>query len=159
MIFLVLASLCLLTYSARVRYYKYWCGGQLQYLEDSECIKKFPSSYDRENWQCPVTTSADQVDRLEGLGYTFSDENATSGNFSPPVDTSTLTDLLRSHNNDAQACLILTRRINKDGKLQLMNRYLCANSAEYAGFETWSRYDVLLSRCSICDIYVVLCLI
>ena len=46
-------------------YYEHWCAHyELQYLDDADCAKAFPTSFDRE-WSCPVRFGSDD----EGEGY------------------------------------------------------------------------------------------
>ena len=49
-------------FGANEFYYKHWCGqpGALQYLDDADCAKLFPSNQDR-SFTCPVSTAVDKV--------------------------------------------------------------------------------------------------
>lgn len=91
-------------------YYTNWCdssSSSLQYLDDKYCEKKFPSLYNRE-WKCPL-----QYDNEYLNNYSY-DLPLNEVN----VDITTLTNIVNP--NDANICLIVTRRQN-DGKLT--NKY------------------------------------
>lgn len=108
-------------------YYTEWCGGELQYLDDKYCIKKFPSKMDRSQ-TCPVAV-LDSVPE----GY-YPDSNLADN---AHVDTTSLGSIIT---NGANLCVILTKRVRQsDGSVKLYNKYFCANEASKTeAFETWS---------------------
>jgi len=115
-------------------YYEHWCGGDLEYLDDGNCVKLFPSSFDRD-WKCPIsiTETTEVVSELNSKGYTIDTPLLTDVN----VDITTLPLLI---NSTANICLIMTKRIVKsNSESYLMNKYYCnGENSLYNGFETWS---------------------
>lgn len=107
-------------------YYTDWCGGDLQYLDDKYCIKKFPSKMDRSQ-TCPVAV-LDSVPE----GY-YPDGNLADTH----IDTTSLSNIVT---NGANLCVILTKRVRQsDGSAKLYNKYFCANElSKTEAFETWS---------------------
>jgi hypothetical protein len=92
-------------------YYSNWCNGaSLEYLDDANCVKKFPSSYDRE-WTCPVRYNEDDS-QLKGYAPADLPLNEVS------IDTSALSKIVSPE--DANICLIVLKRTTT-GKL--MNKF------------------------------------
>lgn len=88
-------------------YYSHWCNGaNLQYLDDANCVKKFPSNYDRE-WSCPILydASSNQFDDYISANTPLKDVE---------VDVTTLSKFVDP--KDANICLIVLKRTT-DGKL------------------------------------------
>lgn len=119
----------------KYRYFDHWCGHGLQYLDDSQCAKKFPSKYDRE-WTCPVPV-------LQSAPEGFQADGPLS---SMKVDTSTLAQIITD--TDVNVCVVITKRVKDTSVSQgfkLYNKYLCAGDySAQTPFETWSRYVTLL---------------
>lgn len=115
-------------------YYNYWCGGSLQYLDDSECVKLFPISFDRE-WQCPLPV-VDSSTIPEGYQPEGPLTNIT-------VDVTSLNEIITD--TDINICIISTRRViapQTSKGFTLYNKYYCTgNSSASNSFETWSRLD------------------
>lgn len=112
-------------------YHTYWCGhGGLQYLDDENCVKKFPNGYDRE-WTCPVP----EVDRIPPG---FQKEGELS---SVSVDTTSLTKYVTD--SAINVCTVVTKRVKdltQPSGFSLYNRYFCAGERSMnEGYETWSR--------------------
>lgn len=114
-------------------YHKYWCGHGLQYLDDSKCIKKFPSVYNRD-WICPNPISSTIPE-----GFVKDNELSTM-----KIDTSSLlnyisNDLLSYVNVRA----VVSKRVKDDTAekgFSLYHRYFCAGDKSMTeGYETWSR--------------------
>jgi hypothetical protein len=123
------------SFSSNDWYNENWCGGELQYLDDRDCVKKFPGDFSR-HWACPISVSATPpaVD-----GY-VSDKDFTTDNGYQymeklPVDTTSLSPFVT---NGVNLCLVVTRRVG--GKVpSLYNKYFCADeSSKTQAFETWS---------------------
>jgi hypothetical protein len=88
-------------------YYSNWCNGaSLEYLDDAKCVKKFPSSYDRE-WSCPVRYN-EEDSQLDGYTAANLPLNEVS------VDINTLSKIVSPE--DANICLIVLKRTTT-GKL------------------------------------------
>ena len=134
-------------YLFRERYYKNWCGGSLQYLDDSLCSKKFPltskvsslksetvlDSSDQSSFVCDVALS-DEAPEADS-GFVLNDD------FSKIlVDVESLDPIVTD--TDINLCVIVTKRVSRHKGLQpkLYNKYLCAGSrSANVAFETWSR--------------------
>jgi len=114
-------------------YYDNWCGGDLKYLDDSECVKKFPSNIDR-NYQCntKIYEDSNEINLLLQKGYNYDTQQLYNIN----VDIEKLLSLITTN---ANVCVILTKRIKVESKIELLNKYYCAgNHSRDEGFETWS---------------------
>lgn len=115
-------------------YYDHWCGGELEYLDDGNCDKLFPSSFDK-NWKCPIalTETAEIITELRNRGFVM--ETPLLRDIA--VDTTTLPSLI---NSTANICLTLTKRILKSNdEVYLMNKYYCnGEHSLYDAYETWS---------------------
>lgn len=101
-------------------YYKHWCGEGLKYLSDKDCIKKFPSSFDR-SWQCPMVATHRTTD-----GYA-----KDTGRFSDVVVNTTFLGQLVAENTNA--CVILIKR----GPREPLYKYFCAAGDDKNAHETW----------------------
>lgn len=99
-------------------YFEHWCGGDLEYLDDSKCVKKFPTNNARD-FHCPIST---QTTADLPVGY-FPDQPFSRIDVHP----------LSVVTNGADACVILTRRV--DGVPY--NKYYCT-SPQSSAYETWS---------------------
>jgi hypothetical protein len=112
-------------------YQSYWCGGNLQYLDDSKCVKKFPSVYNRD-WTCPAAIVK------EAPGFQIDGELSEM-----KVDTSSLAKYVTD--SSVNACLVVTKRVANSSAVQgfsLYHRYFCAGEKSASeGYETWSRYE------------------
>lgn len=109
-------------------YYDHWCGGELQYLDDSQCAKIFPFTVDRE-WICPITAFKIEI----GDGY-LPDAPLPS----VPIDTESLESVVTDP-EDIDLCIILTKRELSSSKTKLLNKYFClGNSSVREPYETWS---------------------
>lgn len=117
-------------------YLDHWCGGDLQYLDDALCVKKFPSNYDRDSTCNVEILDYNEVDNLLKQGY-YSE--SLNGLKDIKVDTTTLSESLNSNVN---LCIILTKRIYKTiekTEINTFNKYLC--NGEFSKndvYETWS---------------------
>jgi len=98
-------------------YYEHWCGGELEFLDDSKCVKRFPSNIARD-FRCPI--SYEDLDELP-VGYKIDVPFAQIEVH--PLDSVT---------NGADACIILTRRVNGVP----YNKYYC--TPQSTAYETWS---------------------
>jgi len=131
---LCLYLLNLINCSNNQYYYDNWCGGDLEYLDDSKCVKKFPSNNDRE-YQCNTKIYEDgsTINLLFQQGYNY--DNQQLYNINVDVDK-----LLSIITTNANVCVILTKRIqNNENKTELLNKYYCAgNYSKVEAFETWS---------------------
>ena len=102
----------------------------MQYLDDSQCAKKFPTKYDRE-WTCAVPV-------VDSVPEGFQADGPLS---SMKVDTTTLAQFITDTN--VNVCVVITKRVKDVSSVKgfkLYNKYLCAG--EYSAetpFETWSR--------------------
>lgn len=110
-------------------YTEQWCDDEgaasLVYLDDSECNKVFPSSFDRD-FSCPLTTAA-ELDPAVWVSDSVPLVQA-------PVDNTTLE--AAGVPADVQLCLILVKRLVATGELR--TRRLCAGGGERVSHETWS---------------------
>jgi hypothetical protein len=110
-------------------YYNNWCGGDMPYLLDENCAKKFPAVYNRE-WKCPIPPESSVPEGFFPEGK-LSDTK---------IDTTSLAKYVTDP--AINLCLIVTKRVadNSPQGFSLYNRYFCAgdNSIE-EGYETWSR--------------------
>jgi hypothetical protein len=85
-------------------YYSNWCSAaSLEYLDDANCVKKFPSSYDRE-WRCPVHFDQTELEGFVPLDTPLSEVK---------VDLSALASIVDPQ--EANICLIVVRR-SAEGK-------------------------------------------
>lgn len=123
-------------------YYNNWCGGSLQYLDDSQCVKLFPSNTDRDTTCSTHILDGDNHDdsaKIEILlkqGYNYDTQKLSDIN----VDVKTLSSIVTT---DANVCVILTKKIknyNDNGNdTHLINKYYCAgNYSRDDSFESWS---------------------
>ena len=104
------------------RYFDHWCGDGLQYLDDSKCVKKFPSKFDRDGWSCPIMNN--------NIPSGFAADMELS---KVEVDVSVLGDIIT---NGASVCAVITKR--NSGKLY--HKYFCAGEfSRDTAYETWSR--------------------
>ena len=128
------------------RYYKNWCGGSLQYLDDSLCSKKFPLTSKVSNSKAETALDSDKSSFV--CDVALSDEAPSSesgfvvnGDFSKIiVDVESLDPIVTD--TDINLCVIVTKRVSQQKGLQpkLYNKYLCAGSrSANVAFETWSR--------------------
>ena len=104
-------------------YYENWCDGHnLKYLDDSQCAKVFPSSYDRE-FTCDVSVaSPGSLEKLSSMG--FAKEQPLSSMTASQIDVSTLPAIGVSPN--VRACVVVTKRIQSEsGGIELYNKFLC----------------------------------
>jgi hypothetical protein len=110
-------------------YYEKWCGHGLQYLDDSKCVKHFPSVYDRD-YVCNVPI-------YDTVPEGFQPEGPLS---SIKVDTNTL--LKYVTDPDVNVCTVITKRVaDKSSPLgySLYNKYFCAGDySANTPYETWS---------------------
>jgi len=115
-------------------YYQDWCGGELAYLDDSNCAKRFPSSYDRD-FSCPILSSLTS-DQLVANGYTPDTNNLSK----LKINTAELDKLVTAKVN---VCLALTKRIkNSQGAIELYNKYFCNSNSATLASETWSNSKI-----------------
>lgn len=118
-------------------YYEHWCDGHnLKYLDDSQCAKVFPSSYDRE-FTCDVSVaSPGSLEKLSSMG--FAKEQPLSSMTASQIDVSTLPAIGVSPN--VRACVVVTKRIQSEsGGIELYNKFLCNGVDSRDGaHETWS---------------------
>jgi len=123
-------------------YYKNWCGSGLQYLDDSQCAKVFPTTNNRDmscNTNILDGSNSNDNDKILSLlknDYYYDIQKLSDVN----VDVNTLSSIVTS---DANVCVILTKRIknynNNDNKIELLNKYYCAgNHSRDDAWETWS---------------------
>jgi hypothetical protein len=99
-------------------YYASWCGGELQYLDDSKCAKVFPSNTLR-NLTCEASFVADNAQLPPGF-----EPDSPFAQISPnPLD--------QVITNGVDASVILTRRVGG----ALFNKYY---STPFRAYETWS---------------------
>eukprot|EP01035_Chromulina_nebulosa_P040113 gene40113-54233_t len=114
-------------------YYKHWCGGSLQYLDDSLCAKKFPSTVkDVSSFVCDATLSEEAPTLDSGFVLNGDFNNIT-------VDIDSLDPIVTD--TDVNICVIVTKRVSQPKGLKplLYNKYLCAGSrSANVAFETWS---------------------
>ena len=115
-------------------YYDHWCGGDLQYLDDGNCSKLFPITFDRD-WKCSISLNETDsiIAELNNKGYSIDTPLLRDIN----VDITTLPSLI---NSTANICLIMTKRLLKsNNEVYLMNKYYCnGENSLYEAFETWS---------------------
>lgn len=131
MLWLLFLSLYPLAQASTDWYHTYWCGhGGLQYLDDGNCVKKFPKSYDRE-WSCPVPVT-DQIPS----GFQQEGELSTA-----TIDTTALAKYVTD--SAVNVCIVVTKRVknlSQPSGFSLYNRYFCAGDrSANDGYETWSR--------------------
>ena len=98
-------------------YFEHWCGGDLEYLDDSKCVKKFPTNNARD-FHCPISTQT-----TADLPAGYQPDQPFSRIDVHPLSVVT---------NGADACVILTRRV--DGVPY--NKYYC--TPQSSAYETWS---------------------
>lgn len=113
-------------------YYEHWCDGhKLTYLDDSECTKIFPSSYDRD-FSCDVSVAEESsIGELVGMG--FVKDQPLSSLTAENIDVETLPML--GLDPDVRACVVLTKRVQSE----LYHKYLCNGADSRDGaHETWS---------------------
>jgi hypothetical protein len=102
-------------------YFKHWCGHGLEWLDDSQCQKKFPSSFDR-NWVCPILSTS----------KTTSGYSPDTGKFADfHINTTYLGSLLVNNTN---ACVILVKRPAGGPPVY---KHFCASGDDKNAFETW----------------------
>ncbi|CAG5094600.1 Oidioi.mRNA.OKI2018_I69.XSR.g13698.t1.cds [Oikopleura dioica] len=108
-------------------YFQHWCGAYyLPMLDDANCAKTFPSDLTRGECPVPVLTSVPS-------GYV-----ADTALDRIQVDTSRL-----SHVTGADVCIVMTKRVNINGKVRPYNKYFCNSSAAAnTAYETWSSSKV-----------------
>lgn len=112
-------------------YYDNWCGSGLQYLTDSQCMKKFPSKFSR-NWNCPIINKYDNINDITSKGY---DKDKELSNVD--IDINQLGNIVT---NDARVCAIITKRVEINNEIELYHKYFCAgNNSKIVASETWSR--------------------
>ena len=141
------------TFGDNPYYFDNWCNNAgasgRQYLDDTFCAKKFPSLpaagaavvhaagtlVDRE-WTCPVLFDADHSGVESGFATDVGVLSAVD------VDTTTLPSII---SNDANLCLIVTRRVqsNDNGEAsptaKLYHKYFCnGEDSRSDAHETWS---------------------
>ncbi len=110
------------------RYLEHWCGKSLEYLQDSKCVKSFPSAYDRDGWKCPVSFSSDNVD-----GYHMDKDL-----WETDIDTSSLESIV---DRNVNLCVTLTKRIGSGSDVKLYHKYFClGDKGRDEAFQTWSRF-------------------
>ena len=97
-------------------YYENWCGGELEFLDDSQCVKQFPTNNARD-FHCPISTQASDLPEGYQPDQPFS-----------RIEVHPLSIV----SNGADACVILTRRV--DGVPY--NKYFCTTPR--GAYETWS---------------------
>jgi hypothetical protein len=110
-------------------YHDNWCGKDLQYLLDRDCVKKFPSTYNRD-WTCSVP------DTKEIPADFFPDGDLSN----VKVDTTSLSKYVTD--SAVNVCLVVTKRVADDSAqgFSLFNRHFCAGDhSANDGYETWSR--------------------
>lgn len=105
-------------------YCNHWCGGDLEYLDDSKCVKVFPSTYDRD-WTSPLRVSA-----IPPASEGWSQDTGSFADFS--INNTALTSLA----GDANVCAILIRRVEGDPAPYF--RFLCSEGDDVNAYETWS---------------------
>ena len=105
-------------------YYDNWCAQHgLEYLDDCKCQKKFPSSYQREQWKCPIVSTSEQMKGYKpGTAWPNIALNTSALSGLPLLDRVDLT-------------IMLIRR-PEDGGAPVFH-YLSAGRQDDA-FETWS---------------------
>eukprot|EP01031_Cornospumella_fuschlensis_P036464 gene36464-44233_t len=110
-------------------YYNHWCGEGLQYLDDANCAKIFPTVYDRD-WTCGAG-----VLQSPPAGF-IADTDLPS--VLPSVDTSSLF----INDTDLHVCVILTKRVANSSSpsgVSLYNKYFCSGNWSLSEpFEPWS---------------------
>jgi len=120
-------------------YYENWCGGPLQYLDDSYCAKIFPSSdsgatIDYRDWSCQIPPSSTVPEGFQAE-IPFLDIS---------VDNTTLASIVSDE--DVNLCVILTQRVVNASSatgVSLYNKYMCAGSrSRDVAYETWSSSKV-----------------
>lgn len=108
----------------------------MQYLDDSKCIKQFPTSFDR-SWMCQTPI----LDSISDLPDGYLPEDAWDTNLS--VDTESLDAVV--NDPDINLCIVLTKRVKDNDPENLLgytlyNKYMCAgNRSRDEAYETWSR--------------------
>mmetsp|Transcript_8462 Transcript_8462/g.12606 ORF Transcript_8462/g.12606 Transcript_8462/m.12606 type:complete len:481 (-) Transcript_8462:1-1443(-) len=116
-------------------YYKNWCGGTLQYLDDSLCAKIFPDldvdTYS--NFICEASIMDQEPPSTSGFQLNGPLKDIE-------IDINSLDSVVADE--DVNLCVILTRRVSKSesssGEL-IYNKYLCAsNRSSSDAYETWS---------------------
>ena len=105
-------------------YCNHWCGGPLEYLEDTHCIKAFPSTYDRD-WTSPL-----RVSTVPPASEGWAQDTGSFADF--PINNTALTSMA----GDANICAILIRRVEGDPSPYF--RFLCAEGDDINAYETWS---------------------
>jgi hypothetical protein len=114
------------------RYYNNWCGGSLEFLDDSKCVKVFPGDTADREWSCgiPSTTVPTQT------GF-----QADTILADVSVDTLELDGVV--NDPDVNLCVIVTQRVanaSAPNGVTLYNKYLCAGDySATVAYETWSR--------------------
>ena len=111
-------------------YFDNWCNNEgkssLEYLDDSKCVKAFPSSFDRNSWSCPITYDEDNT-----VGFDL-DRALSHAN----IDIDSLGNMVT---NGAHVCAIITRRVGTGPEMKLYHKYYCAgDSSRDDATETWS---------------------
>lgn len=110
----------------------------MQYLQDANCAKMFPSKWDRE-WTCGIPTENSAPD-----GY-----QPDAALLDVAVDTESLGAIITD--TDVNLCLIMTKRVVDISAAQgfrLYNKYYCAGDrSALVPYETWSRFAGILSCC------------
>lgn len=104
-------------------YYKNWCGGSLQYLDDKFCTKAFPSNFNRE-WSCPVAVETEIPTGFHADGLI------------QDVDTTSLSKFVTS---EANLCLIVSKRVSVDAGIRMYNKYFCVG--DYSATEVWETWS------------------
>jgi len=121
-------------------YYNNWCGGDLQYLDDANCIKAFPSSVDRE-WTCQLGAAGLTEDDCVSRGYTADAPFSAA----TVVDTDTLLNIV-PEGLEVNICAILTLRViqgDYSSTPKLYNKYYCLGEESVVdSYETWSSSKV-----------------
>jgi hypothetical protein len=108
-------------------WYRKWCGGLPHYLSDQQCVKAFPSVYNR------TAVSTVRVSRVPDAAEGWAQD---SGNFADvKVDTTTLNQYLRDGSNVVNACVILIRRPVQGG---VYFKYFCGSGDDSLPFQPWS---------------------
>ena len=141
LLFLLLSSPPITTsFSPSPYYTANWCDNEgqasLQYLDDSECAKVFPSSPVDRDFSCPVFVSSPDDPSL--LGYTPDSVPLSLA----PVDVTSLE--AAGVPSDIPLCVVLSKRVaGTEGNTTLHTRRLCAGGGERESFETWSSSKVV----------------
>ncbi|RYY75884.1 hypothetical protein EON63_19020 [archaeon] len=119
----------------QTRYYNHWCGDGLQYLDDSNCVKIFPTVHDRD-WTCGA-----KILTTPPAGYTAESDLPS---VLPSIDTKSLF----INDTDLHVCVILTKRVANSSSISgvtLYNKYFCSGDwSRSEPFEPWSRYNTYI---------------